>query len=138
MDEHQNRTAEYLNLEQQLRTQHDQATRTITSEKTDAVIFLVGEVARSTYVDILSNFREVTGGSKAMALNAVGVMAKVDKDANILEQRFRLCEKLSSQMKDELNTVLPVSAGLQRVLDQFQQNGNRYLETMQKNAEIDP
>jgi hypothetical protein len=148
VDEHQNRTTGYFGVQEQteeyqtlvrdLRQQHDAQTRAISTEKADAVIFLVGEVARTAHVDFLSAFRQAMGGGRAMSMNALGLMAKVDKDNNILQQREALCQKYSAQLKDELNTILPISAGLQRALDRLLANDARDLEKMQSTLQKIP
>jgi hypothetical protein len=46
-------------------------------------------------------------------------MAKIDLQAEILERRFELANKIARQLQANLNTVLPVSAGLRRALDQL-------------------
>src|SRR5262249_16131407 len=55
---------------------HNQETQRIGGEA-DAVIYLVGPVARSTDQGFLEEFTQATGG-RSRALNAVGVMAKID------------------------------------------------------------
>jgi hypothetical protein len=115
VDEHQDRIADFLQLRSQLRERHAQDTQRIGSEA-DAVIYLVGQVPRSTDQEFLDEFTKATGG-QSRALNAVGVMAKIDLQAEILERRHELAAKIARQLQANLNTVLPVSAGLRRALD---------------------
>src|SRR6266567_3882791 len=61
IDEHQNRTAEFLQLYRQLRERHDQETQHIGS-KADAVIYLIGETARVGDQVFLDEFMQVTQG----------------------------------------------------------------------------
>ena len=44
-------------------------------------------------------------------------MAKIDLQTEIMERREELAAKVAQQLKDSLNTVVPVSAGLHRALD---------------------
>lgn len=118
VDEHQDRTEAYV-LRSQLRERHDQETATL-RETADAVIYLIGQVARSTDQAFLTEFNQATQG-KARALNAVGVIAKVDLLPELLRSRHELATKVGRQLKDSLNTVLPVSAGMRRALDQLLQ-----------------
>ena len=115
VDEHQNRTAEFLNLQKQLRERRSEETQRIGSEA-DAVIYLVGQVPRATDQAFLEEFGQATAG-RSRALNAVGVMAKIDLQAEILARRQELAGKIAEQLKSSLNTVVPVSAGIRRALD---------------------
>ena len=114
VDEHQGRTAEYMRLSGQLRARHDRETQQI-GETSDAIIYLIGAVARSTDRDFLEEFAQATQGA-SRALNAIGVMAKIDLAPAVMTRCADLSAKVAAQLKDSLNTVLPVSAGLQRAL----------------------
>jgi molecular chaperone DnaK (HSP70) len=84
--------------------------------RADAVIFVIGQVPRATDEGFLQAFAEVLyPGTRA--LNAVGVMAKVDELPGVFARRRELCRKIQDQLLDKLNIVLPVSAALQRFLD---------------------
>ncbi len=126
--EHQNRAAEFLNLANQLRDRHNQETQRYGSEA-DAVIYLIGEVPRATDQALLEEFAGVTGG-RSRALNAIGVMAKIDLQPEILSRRTELAAKMSAQLKDSLNTVVPVSAGICRALQQLRADQNAGLIRM--------
>jgi hypothetical protein len=134
VDDHQDRTAEFLNLQNQLRDRHAQETQRIGSQA-DAVIYLVGAVARSTDQAFLDEFTRATGGT-SRALNAIGVMAKIDLQAEILARRISLAAKMSEQLKDSLNTVVPVSAGIYRALTRLKANQNaeliRWMTTLRR------
>lgn len=125
VDEHQNRTAEFLTLQKQMRERVNKETQRLSSEA-DAVIYLVGSVARTTDQAFLDEFGQTTGG-KARALNAVGVMAKIDLQSEILERRHELATKIADQLKSNLNTVVPVSAGIYQALNGLRENDNRNL-----------
>jgi hypothetical protein len=115
VDEHQARTAEFMQLTSQLRERHNQETQRLGSEA-DAVIYLVGPTARSSDREFLDEFAQATG-AQARALNAIGVLAKVDLQPEVLARRHELAGKVSRQLQESLNTVIPVSAGIRRALD---------------------
>lgn len=123
-DAHQKITEEFFNL----RKQHSEETKEQT-EKADAVIYLIGQVANPTMQNFLNEFQAATSGGSS-AMNAIGVMAKVDIDKEIIKQREELATSIAQKMPHELNTVLPVSAGIWRALDELRKNGR--LEWMQQ------
>lgn len=114
-DTHQNRTAEFLNLYHQLRNRHSRETQHLGSEA-DAVIYLIGEITRVGDEAFLQEFQQATQG-QSRSLNAIGVMARIDLNPEIIKRREELTRKISGQLARELNTVMPVSAGIQRALD---------------------
>lgn len=128
VNEHQDRTAEFIRLEGQLRARHDQETSTL-RETADAVIYLIGQVARSTDQEFLHEFNQATQG-KSRALNAIGIIAKVDLLPELLRTRQTMAAKVGHQLKDSLNTVLPVSAGLKRALDDLLQKDGESLKRL--------
>lgn len=128
VDEHQNRTAEFLRLRKQLRERHDQETRTI-GESADAIVYLVGQVARVDAREFVEEFGAATEG-RSRALNAVGVVAKVDLPDGLLERRHEVCAKIAVQLKEGLATVLPVSAGVWRALDALRRENDAGLERL--------
>ena len=113
VDEHQDRTAEFLNLQRQLRHRHSQETQRLGSEA-DAVIYLVGQALRATDQAFLEEFGQATSGQ--VASNAIGVLAKIDLQPEILARRAELADKVACQLKANLNTVVPVSAGLHQAM----------------------
>jgi hypothetical protein len=125
VDDHQQRTAEFLNLQRQLRERHDQQTQRLGSEA-DAVIYLVGPVARSTDQAFLEEFNQATGG-RSRAINAVGVLAKIDLQPELLARRAELAGKIAAQLHTGLNSVVPVSAGLRRAVDRLVQDDRKGL-----------
>ena len=125
VDEHQNRTAEFLNLQRQLRDRHSQETQRLGSEA-DAVIYLVGQVPRTTDQAFLEEFGQATGG-RSRTLNAIGVLAKIDLQPEILARRQELADKIARQLQANLNTVVPVSAGLHQAVHGLREQDNRGL-----------
>jgi hypothetical protein len=126
--EHQGRTAEFLNLSKALGERHNADTERIAGEA-DAVIYLVGPVARATDQEFLDEFTRATGNRQA-TLNAVGVLSKTDLQPGILQRRQQLASKIAGQLKDRLNTVVPISAGLHRALCVLQTDSGNDLRTL--------
>jgi GTPase SAR1 family protein len=106
-------------LLQSLRDRHSRETEEIAG-KADAVIYLIGQVANLTSQRILQEFQAASGGSSS-AMNAIGVMAKVDITDAVLEQRHSLAASAAEKLSHQLNTIVPVSAGIRRALDQLRQ-----------------
>src|SRR5215210_3551665 len=117
VEEHQDRTAEFVRLNNQLRDRHDEETRRL-GDTADAVIYLVGQVARVTDQSFLQEFAQTTGG-RSSALNAVGILSKIELQPEVLARRHELSAKIASQLEDGLNSVIPVAAGARRALDQL-------------------
>ena len=82
------------------------------ADQADAVIYLTDAIARHNDRALLDEFAQVTQG-RSRAFNAVGVMAKIDVSRDVLDQRLGLAEEVARRLRDSLNTVVPVSAGLQ-------------------------
>lgn len=118
VSEHQHRTAEYLNLEKQLQQHHSKETDRISGDS-DAIIYVIGTVARFDEAELLEEFHATTRG-KARPLNAVGVLAKIDQSPEIIERRYQLATNIAHYLREHLNTVVPVSAGIHRMLDYLQ------------------
>jgi GTPase Era involved in 16S rRNA processing len=123
-DEHQKVTEEFFRLRQQ----HSDETKEQT-EGADAVIYLIGQVANASGQAFMQEFQAATGG-RSSAMNAIGIMAKIDLSDGIITQRDELAAAIASKLQNELNTVIPVSAAIWRALDELQQH-NR-LEWMQQ------
>lgn len=108
---HQNVTDRFFGLRQK----HDEQTNAEMAGA-DAVIYLVGAVANEFSKRFLEDFRAVSSG--ASALNALGVMSKVDIDEQLLENRLSQAESVAGTLRDELYTIIPVSAGLHDVVEE--------------------
>jgi hypothetical protein len=128
VDEHQDRTAEFLQLNRDLRDRHDEETRRL-GNSADAMIYLVGQVAKVTDQAFLQEFAQTTGG-RSSALNAVGILSKIELQPEILARRHELSVKIANQLKDDLNTVIPVAAGVRRALDRLLENDRVSLERL--------
>lgn len=114
VDEHESRTSEFMRLNAELRERHDKDTRRI-GDTADAVIYLVGQVARSSDQAFLQEFAETTDG-RASALNAIGILSKIELQPEVMSRRHELAAKISSELDESLNTVVPVAAGVYRAL----------------------
>jgi len=117
VEEHQDRTAEFMRLNNQLRERHDQDTRRL-GDTADAVVYLVGQVAKVADQAFLAEFTQTTGG-RSSALNAIGILSKIELQPEVLARRYELSAKIASQLKDNLNNVIPVAAGVRRALDRL-------------------
>ena len=98
-----------------LRQKHNEQTNTEMAVA-DAVIYLVGAVPNAPSKRFLEDFRAVS--SEASALNALGVLSKVDIDEQLLENRLNQADSVASILRDELYTVIPVSAGLHDIVEE--------------------
>ena len=107
----------------ELRDRHTEETRRL-SDSADAVIYLVGQVAHVSNESFLSEFRAASSG-QTRALNAIGVMSKVDVQDDIVEQRQELAASVASKLDKELNTVVPVSAALWQMVRKLEADESR-------------
>lgn len=82
------------------------------NQEATAIIYLVGSVNPNTeqkkYLEI---FRQITNGV-ARPMNSIGVMSKIDLSSQVLSDPQRYSKKIYEQLKEELNTVVPVSVAL--------------------------
>ncbi len=111
--EHQSRAAEVIEKSRKLRKRHEKATLELESEA-DAIIYLTGSSRALAYDRaVLEEFTEATDG-KPRVLNALGVVSKTDLQPGILADPAGFSKGIAEQLKDILNTVVPVSAGLEK------------------------
>ncbi len=73
----------------------------------------------------MEEFNRATGDNQSSALNAIGVMSKIELQPGVVKRRHQLSEKIAAQLEDSLNTVVPVGAGLRRALDDDLLAGDR-------------
>jgi hypothetical protein len=114
LSEHQGRVEAYMQLQQRLRERHNEETQQL-AERSDAIIYVVGQVGRADERQLLEEFAATTQ-ERTRARNAVGVMAKIDLSPEFMARRHELAARIAAQLEEQLNTVVPVSAGIQRVL----------------------
>jgi len=126
--EHVSRTSTFLNLQEK----HESETVRL-GGSADAVIYLVGPVARAADQDFLSEFSFATSGHSHPS-NAVGVVAKIDLHPDVLARRTQLAGRIAEQLRESLNTVLPVSAGIHQFVHQLETSGKatEFLATLAK------
>jgi len=115
VEEHQDVTADFMKLRDQLRERHHDDTERLGREA-DAVIYLIGAVAMTTDEKFLEEFSKTTDG-RSSALNAVGVMSRIETQPKVLAQRHELARDIAGQLKNELNAVIPVGSGVHRALE---------------------
>ncbi|GAB4464666.1 MAG: hypothetical protein OHK0029_34840 [Armatimonadaceae bacterium] len=123
--EHETRLAGFLGLQQELADRNEAASRRLASEA-DAIVFVVGPVPRWSDRAFLEAFEETLYPGVG-ALNAVGVLAKVDENPELFARRAELSRKLTDRLPEKLNVVLPVSAALQRYLDRVERPWLEYV-----------
>ena len=123
---HENVTREYF----QLRNKHSKQTTECTTNA-DAVIYLVGPVPTKSGLSFLSEFQSAAGTSSA--INSIGIMTKVDVDKTLLDKRKEQAQYVANGLKDQLNTVIPVSASIYNAL---KDNRDKFAEWKQELSEI--
>ncbi|MBE6425297.1 MAG: dynamin family protein [Thermoguttaceae bacterium] len=78
----------------------------------DAVLYAFENVATSTAADFIEHFNQVTGGLQRI----IGVMTQVDLTDDRLANRSEIAKNIHRDLKDSIYTVVPVSAGIMRML----------------------
>ncbi len=91
----------------------------------DAIIYMLDTEPSISDYEFLSSFhsREITQGS-VKVLNAIGVFPKVD----IMKKGVAIAEKRSRQLKDQVNTVVAISAAIEYELSKQLREGQKKLE----------
>lgn len=130
VEKHQERLEEFLHLSQRLKQRHSQETQQIGSQA-DAIIYLIGEIGRATDEEFLQAFQNITQGN-ARPLNALGVMARIDLYPALLQNRQEKAALLSTQLKDILSRVVPISSGIERAVEQLRANNATDLKRLQQ------
>ncbi len=120
---HEDVTREYF----QLRCKHSRQTDECTSNA-DAVIYLVGPVPTKSGLTFLSEFQSATGSSSA--INSIGILSKVDVDMTLLLKRKEQAQYIADGLKDQLNTVVPVSASIYNAVRENKTRFNEWKKIM--------
>ena len=111
---HEKQTRGYF---QMLRDRHNNETQTI-SREADAVIYIMtGHTANEENVKFLQEF---IGNGGVSSHNSVGIIAKVDTNDMLLDNLGNHVKHVSEVVNKRLPVpipVLPISSGIQRVLD---------------------
>ena len=89
--------------------------------RADAVIYLLGHVGKLSDSEFIKAFRGPISRT-TNPMNAIGVMSKIDRSINILNNRWRFANDVLHMLPD-LNTVIPVSALLEKTLKTMTTNG---------------
>lgn len=113
VDQHQNRTAEFLRLEHQLRARREQESLE-DQNGADAVIYVIGPIAKESDRALLEELRQATSGQERAA-NVVGVIAKADLSHRRLHDADGFAADIRARLGDEIGAVVSVSAGLEQV-----------------------
>ena len=117
VDEHQEAAESAFGFAQdELRKEHDAQTKDLV-KKADAVIYLVGAVANQSNKQFLDNFQQACEG--ASALNAIGVISRIDEEENTLYNSKDQAEYVANSLKDQLSGVMPVSASLYDAIHKY-------------------
>lgn len=117
VDEHQEAAESAFGIAQQeLRKEHDEQTKDLV-KKADAVIYLVGAVANQSNKQFLDNFQQACDG--ASALNAIGVISRIDEEENTLYNSKEQAEYVANSLKGQLSGVMPVSAALYEAISKY-------------------
>lgn len=109
VEEHQEIAEKFFKLRDKHRRQSVECT-----DSADAVVYLLGAVANANDKKFLDDFREITRDSNN--INSIGILSKVDVDARLMAARHEQAKYLSGSLKLQLNTVVPVSAGLHKAV----------------------
>lgn len=104
-DSHQIHTDAYFKL----RSRHQQETVNLSSSA-DAMIYLFNTVPTETDKAFLDALYE--GGNGLTSLNGIGVLSKIDKDINQIDN----IPKFKSMFERELFTIMPISATIDKYL----------------------
>ncbi len=114
---HEEQTRGYFNMQKGLRDRHNAETQTI-SRDADAVIYIMtGHAANEENVKFLQEF---IGNGGVNSHNSVGIMAKVDTNDTLLGNLDKYVDHMAEIVNGKLPVpipILPVSSGIQRVLD---------------------
>lgn len=124
VDEHEARVNDYLSTEKEaLRKKHNDQS-VLLKEKADAVVVITEHVPTASTNELVSRFNDNTS-----AFNSLGVMTKIDTENETAEGWKRRCGDYSKMLKQQLNTIIPVSAGVYKYTIKLQEENK--LEKMQ-------
>ncbi len=104
-DDHQIQTETYFKL----RERHESETKSL-SNRADAVLYLFEKVPDADDKEFLDSLYD--GGKGLTALNGIGVLSKVDKNIDQINN----IPKYSKDFEKELFTIMPTSAAISRYL----------------------
>ena len=118
-DDHQIQTETYFKL----RERHHIETRSL-SNRADAVIYLFNNVPTATDKEFLDSLYD--GGKGLTALNGIGVLSKVDKNI----EQINNIPRFAKEFDKELFTILPTSAAIAKYMPDLQTATNLRAELL--------
>lgn len=129
-DRHEQRTESFFNPERaaNLRKKQEEVSNEL-AEGADAVIYVSMRVpdmgTKKFFGEYVPNITP---------LNALGVMTKIDSEYNATSEVItNMCNDLARSFKEQLSTVVPVSAGIYHAVKKLQKNDNERLKWLQEN-----
>ena len=116
--EHNERAKEYIATGGKLREKHHEQSVNL-KNKADAVVVITGRVPNMSTSEIVTSFSQDTS-----AFNAIGVMTKIDiEDSTTAADWQRRCSEFSCMLRQQLNTIVPVSAQVFRAVKKLESTG---------------
>ena len=134
VDEHEDRTNDYLYADkEQLRKKHNEQSINL-KNRADAVIVITERVPTNETSTLVSNLSMDTS-----AFNALGVMTKIDSEFNVsLEDWNRRSSQYAEMLKNQLNTIIPISASIYKTVKKLEPTGRlREIKDSLKNIPSD-
>lgn len=129
VDEHEKQTDKYFSKERvELRERQSKQSKNLT-ERADAVIFITADKVPTQQSKLFMHKYFGYEGHSSTAMNAIGMMTKIDLMTNSQGELLdydkirEMGKSLATVMRDELNDVMPVSAGLYRELQILDKRG---------------
>lgn len=118
-DEHQNKTAEFigvnLQLRAELRARHHGETQRL-AQDADAVMYVFDPVVKNWEQKTLEQFQRVIQKGTT-TFNSLGVLGKIDAFLEDMGSAPQFARSIQRGLGDAVNTVVPVSAGLRQVAE---------------------
>jgi hypothetical protein len=130
-DEHQNKTAEFLGVSPQLRAElrarHHSETQRL-AQAADAVMYVFDPVVKGWEQATLEQFQRVIQKGTS-TFNSLGVLGKIDSFLEDFDSAPKFARSIERALRDAVNTVLPVSAGLAQAADRLRREPVRLHQT---------
>lgn len=132
VNEHEQRTSDYLTGEyDKLRKKHEKQSIALKS-KADAVVVITERVPTSSTSELIARFSESTS-----SFNSLGVMTKIDMEEKTAEKDWeRRCGQYSQMLRNKLNAIVPVSAGVYHAAKELHKKGE--LKKIQEKIRLIP
>lgn len=131
VDAHNQRSREYIAESGKLREKHHNQSVNL-KNRADAVVVITGRVPNMSTSEIVTSFSQDTS-----AFNAIGVMTKIDlEDSTTASDWERRCAEYSNMLRQQLNSIVPVSAQVYRAVRKLETTGK--LEEMAKGLKAIP